>query len=693
MDFFSILTLLGGVGLFLFGMNLMGASLKNLAGGSLEKVLEKLTTGKNQFTGTIKGFSLGTAVTAIIQSSAATTIMLIGFVNAGIMKLGQAIPVVFGANIGSTATAQILRLGDLSETSFILKLLKPSSFAPILICIGAFIILFTSNNKKRDVASILVGLGILFLGMNTMEGVFAPLKESESFQNLFTSFNNPLLGILIGLVLTAIIQSSSASVGILQAISSTGVVTYGTAIPIIIGQNIGKCMTIILGGIGANKKAKRVSLSYLMFNIFGAVFFVVVIYGLQLFIDMPFMAKVVNRGNIANVHFMFNFITSLILLPFSNQVAKITGKIIKDEEESKIDKELATLDPRLIATPAIAISQARNVMFAMADCIRENFDIARKLISEYNEEEAAKLEENEDFIDKCESSLNNFLLKVTSQNNMSRAERLDVSELLNSLSDMERIGDHCENLLVVSRNIHEQKISFSDQGMKEIEMALKATANIIDMTLSAFKEDDLQAISRIEPLAQTISEITELIKDHHVIRLQVGECGIPGGFALVDILTSLDRIGSHCKNIGLHIAKKIRGTHMDEMHGHIYITGYKTSEEYKALYVYYSSMYEDPIAENFDNSLHELREMTTDYEPAVEEPAVAISDSDNLSDGSAVTVPAASDKPKQKDKSSAGQDGKKKSSAKSKAAEKHEKIKQKIDGKYSGKNSKNSKKK
>lgn len=690
MDFFSILTLLGGVGLFLFGMNLMGASLKNLAGGSLEKVLEKLTTGKNQFTGTIKGFSLGTAVTAIIQSSAATTIMLIGFVNAGIMKLGQAIPVVFGANIGSTATAQILRLGDLSETSFILKLLKPSSFAPILICIGAFIILFTSNNKKRDVASILVGLGILFLGMNTMEGVFAPLKESESFQNLFTSFNNPLLGILIGLVLTAIIQSSSASVGILQAISSTGVVTYGTAIPIIIGQNIGKCMTIILGGIGANKKAKRVSLSYLMFNIFGAVFFVVVIYGLQLFIDMPFMAKVVNRGNIANVHFMFNFITSLILLPFSNQVAKITGKIIKDEEESKIDKELATLDPRLIATPAIAISQARNVMFAMADCIGENFDIARKLISEYNEEEAAKLEENEDFIDKCESSLNNFLLKVTSQNNMSRAERLDVSELLNSLSDMERIGDHCENLLVVSRNIHEQKISFSDQGMKEIEMALKATANIIDMTLSAFKEDDLQAISRIEPLAQTISEITELIKDHHVIRLQVGECGIPGGFALVDILTSLDRIGSHCKNIGLHIAKKIRGTHMDEMHGHIYITGYKTSEEYKALYVYYSSMYEDPIAENFDNS---LREMTTDYEPAVEEPAVAISDSDNLSDGSAVTVPAASDKPKQKDKSSAGQDGKKKSSAKSKAAEKHEKIKQKIDGKYSGKNSKNSKKK
>lgn len=695
LDLFSILTLLGGVGLFLFGMNLMGASLKNLAGGSLEKVLEKLTTGKNQVVGNIKGFTLGTAVTAIIQSSAATTIMLIGFVNAGIMKLGQAIPVVFGANIGSTATAQILRLGDLGESNIFLRLLKPSSFAPILICIGAFIILFTKNNKKRDVASILVGLGVLFLGMNTMEGVFAPLKESESFQNLFTSFNNPFLGILIGLVLTAIIQSSSASVGILQAISSTGVVTYGTAIPIIIGQNIGKCMTIILGGIGANKKAKRVSLSYLLFNIFGAVFFVVVIYGLQLFIDMPFMEKVVNRGDIANVHFLFNFIISIILLPFTNQVAKLTGKIIKDDEESKIDKELASLDPRLISTPAIAISQARNVMFAMADCIRENFSIACGLISEYNEEDAAKLEENEDFIDKCESSLNNFLLKVTSQNNMSRSERLDVSELLNSLSDMERIGDHCENLLVVSRNIIDQKINFSDQGMNEIQTALKATDNIIDMTLSAFKEDDLQAISRIEPLAQTISEITELIKDHHVVRLQVGECGIPGGFALVDILTSLDRIGSHCKNIGLHIAKKIRGIHMDEMHGHIYITGYKTSEEYKALYAYYSSMYADPITEGFDNSLKELRQITTDDE---ETDTSDTEKSENAPDTDAM----ASEKPvkdkesgRQKEnqkKSNDGQSGKKKST-KNKVSEKHDKIKERINDKYSEKSKKSQKKK
>ncbi len=611
MDLFSVLTLLGGVGLFLYGMNLMGSSLKNLAGGSLEKILEKLTTGKNKATGAIKGFSLGTGVTAIIQSSAATTIMLIGFVNAGIMKLSQAIPVVFGANIGSTATAQILRLGDLGESSIFIKLLKPSSFAPILICIGAFILLFTKKKKNKDIACILVGLGVLFFGMNAMEGVFAPLKDSAKFQQLFTSFNNPLLGILIGLVLTAVIQSSSASVGILQAISSTGVVTYGTAIPIIIGQNIGKCMTILLGSIGANKKAKRVSASYLLFNLFGAVFFVIVIYGSQLFVTLPFMEKVINRGGIANIHFLFNFITSLILLPFSTTMANITGKIFKDDEESKIDKELATLDTRLLDTPNIALAQCRKVMFSMTDAIKENFDIGCRLITEYNDEEANLLLENEEFIDKCESALNSYLLSITSKALIKHDRRL-ASELLNSISDLERIGDHCETLLNVSRNLEDEKITFSPQGSEEIHIALKATANIIDTTFNAFKTDDLQAVSRIEPLAQTIDEVKEIIKDHHVIRLQTGECGIPGGFALVDILTSLERIGSHCSNIALHIAKKLSTEHIDEMHGHIYTNGYKTSEEYKALYCYYVSLYATPIVEAYGERIQEIETKITD---------------------------------------------------------------------------------
>lgn len=611
MDFFSILTLLGGVGLFLFGMNMMGDSLKNLAGGSLEKILEKLTTGKSKATGAIKGFGLGTAVTAIIQSSAATTIMLIGFVNAGIMKLGQAIPVVFGANVGSTATAQILRLGDLGEDMFILKLLKPSSFAPVLIGIGAFIILFAKKKSHKDIAGIMVGLGILFLGMNTMESVFAPLKESATFQNLFTSFSNPLLGILIGLVLTAVIQSSSASVGILQALSSTGVVTYGSAIPIIIGMNIGKCSAILLGGLGTNKKAKRVALSYVLFNVIGALFFVVVIYGLQLFVDFPFMSTVINRGIIANLHFGFNFIIAVLLLPFSNKLASLTGKILGDDEESRIDKELATLDPMLLDTPNIALTQAQKVMFSMTDSIQENFEIGSQLITQYDTDLAAKLLENEMFIDKCESALNEYLLKITSKR-LHSSERKLASELLNSVSDLERIGDHCENLLNVAKKITDEKISFSKQGTMEIQTLLEATGNIIQTTFSAFKNDDLTAVSRIEPLAQAITEVKEIIKDHHVIRLQTGDCGISGGFALVDILTSLDRIGSHCANIGLHIAKKLSTDTFDEMHGHIYTNGYKTSEEYKALYCYYMSLYSDPITEKYQASLQEIQKKISD---------------------------------------------------------------------------------
>lgn len=608
MDIFSIISLLGGVGLFLYGMNLMGASLKNLAGGSLQNVLEKLTTGKSKATGAIKGFGLGTAVTAIIQSSAATTIMLIGFVNAGIMKLSQAIPVVFGANIGSTATAQILRLGDLGEHSIFLRLLKPSAFAPILICIGAFIILFTNKKKQKDVAGILVGLGVLFFGMTTMESVFAPLKESAKFQELFTSFTNPFLGVLIGLILTAIIQSSSASVGILQAISSTGVVTYGTAIPIIIGQNIGKCMTILLGSIGANKKAKRVSLSYLLFNIFGAVFFIILIYVFPIY-KMPFMNNVINRGGIANIHFLFNFIIGIILLPFSNVMAKVTGRMTGDEEESKLDKELATLDPMLLDTPNIALAQCRNVMLSMTDAIKENFTLGTQLLSGYDDAAAKQLLENENFIDKCESALNEYLLKVTSKRLISSDRRL-ASELLNSISDLERIGDHCENLLNVSKNIVDEKISFSPQGSEEIHTILEAANSIIDTTFLAFRKDDLTAVSRIEPLAQTINEVKEMIKEHHVIRLQTGECGIAGGFALVDILTSVERIGSHCANIGLHIAKKLTTDSFDEMHGHIYTNGYKTSEEYKALYCYYLSLYSTPIKEKYERSLDKLEQQT-----------------------------------------------------------------------------------
>ena len=594
MDILSILQLLGGIGLFLYGMSLMGSSLEKLAGSGLERILEKLTTGKRKGIGYVKGWGLGAGVTAIIQSSAATTIMLIGFVNAGIMKLYQAIPVVMGANVGSTITAQILRLGDLGSDNLILKLLKPSSFAPMLVGVGAFILLFTKKKKAKDIAGILVGLGVLFYGMTTMESVFAPLKDSPTFQQAFTSFQNPVLGILIGLVITAIIQSSSASVGILQALSATGSVSYATAVPIIIGQNLGKCMTIILGGIGANKKAKRVSLSYLLFNIFGAVVFTILIYGIYYTVGISFWNNTVNRGDIANVHFLFNFLTSMILLPFSEKFGNLTGKIIGDDEISKTDKELATLDDMLLNTPTIALEQCKHVICSMADAIYENYKIATDLIYNYDASKQAILDENESFIDKCESSLSSYIVKINSKR-LSKDDRLVVSEILNSVSDFERMGDHCINIFYVAQDKNAQNIHFSPAGHQEVEAIIQAVDNTMKTTFEAFKHDNASAAIRIEPLAEIIDKLKEVIKAHHVERLQSGDCGIEGGIALVDLVTSFERISSHCANISLHIVKRVGNDHdFDEMHGH---ANDSFSEEYKALYHYYESQYITPVLE------------------------------------------------------------------------------------------------
>ncbi|MDE5777478.1 MAG: Na/Pi cotransporter family protein, partial [Lachnospiraceae bacterium] len=488
MDILSILQLLGGVGLFLYGMSLMGSSLEKLAGSGLERILEKLTTSKKKGVGSIKGWGLGAGVTAIIQSSAATTIMLIGFVNAGIMNLAQSIPVVMGSNVGSTITAQILRLGDIASDNIVLQLLKPSSFAPMLVGIGAFILLFTKKKKAKYTAGILVGLGVLFYGMTNMEAVFAPLKESPTFRDAFTSFSNPILGILIGLVITAIIQSSSASVGILQALSATGSISYATAVPIIIGQNLGKCMTIILGSIGANKKAKRVSLSYLFFNIFGAVLFTVLIYGFYYTIGISFWHDMVNRGNIANIHFLFNLLTSMILLPFSDKLGDFTGKVLGDDEVSKTEKELVALDDMLLNTPTIALEQCKRVISSMADTIYESYGLATNLIYNYDEEKLNQLDENESFIDKCESALSAYIIKVNSKR-LSKDDRLVASEILNSVSDFERMGDHCMNIAYVARDKNDQGIHFSPAGHAEIDTIIAAVDNAMKTTFEAFKTD------------------------------------------------------------------------------------------------------------------------------------------------------------------------------------------------------------
>ncbi len=592
MDILAILQLLGGVGLFLFGMSQMSSSIEKLAGSGLERILETVTTSKKKGVGDIKGWAFGTGVTGIIQSSAATTIMLVGFVNAGIMKVAQAMPVMFGANVGSTVTAQILRLGDIGNDNIILKLLKPASFAPMLVGVGAFVILFTKSKKAKDIAGILVGLGMLFYGMTLMEDVFAPLRENEKFQSLFVSFENPLLGILIGLVITMILQSSSASVGILQALSATGTVSYALAMPIIIGCNIGKCSTPIIGGIGANKKAKSLVVGYLLFNLFGAIVFTILIYVINVTVGMPFMSKHVNRGSIATLHLLFNFGTSVILLPLSKKVAALSEKIVGTDEEKQTDIELSKLDDMLLNTPTIALEQCKSLIFQMSELVVENYKLATSMIYEYDETKFPLMEENESFIDKCETVLSAYIVRID-RKRLTAEDKLTVNEVLNSIGDLERMGDYCMNIAYVAKDKNEQDIHFSPAGHMETEKIIDAVRYTIETTHKAFIADDMNLAVRVDPLSQAVDELKEIIKSHHVERLQDGICSIEGGVFLFDLVNSFERIASHAANVALHVIKKVRGDdEFDEMHGH---ANDSHSEEYKALYRYYESQYIDPI--------------------------------------------------------------------------------------------------
>ncbi len=592
MDVISILELFGGVGLFLFGMSYMGQSLERLAGNGLEKILQTLTTSKKKAIGVLKGFGLGLVVTGIIQSSSATTIMLIGFVSAGMMKVSQAIPVVFGANIGSCVTAQLLRLGDLGGGGVLLQLVKPSSFAPMMIGIGAFVLIKAKKQRSKDIAGIFLGLGVLFMGMTFMEEVFAPLKESEEFRKLFTSFSNPFLGILIGMLLCALIQSSSAFVGILQALSATGSITCGIAFPMLIGQNLGKCMTIILGSIGAPKKAKRVSMSYLLFNIIGSVILTIFLCIMYFYVKPAFLDSVMNRGSIANMHLAFNVITALILLPFSDQIGKLTGKLLKDTDEAVGEKELRVLDARLLNTPGIALNACKRVIGNMSEKIIENYYLTVDLLADYNDKTFRKLMENEEFIDKAETALSTYIIRID-RKRLTPDNKMVISEILNSISDFERIGDYCVRMAYVIQDMDEQKIHFTSAGINELTSIFSATKKALDTTYKAFQNDDEKKATRIEPLYNAIRQMRTVVQEHHISRLQNGTCSVPAGVALFDLIQSLERIASHSRNISLHVVKRVRGDKtFDDMHGHALDP---EGEEYQSLEIYYLSKYLNPI--------------------------------------------------------------------------------------------------
>ena len=592
MNVMSVLQLFGGLGLFLYGMSLMCSSIEKIAGSGLERVLEKVTTGRSKAGGRIKGWIFGTGVTGVIQSSAAVTIMISGFVNAGIMKLAQALPVVFGSNVGSTVTAQILRLGDVSSDNTVLEFIKPSSFAPMLVGIGAFVMLFGKKKKPKQIAGVIVGLGLLFYGMTLMEEVFEPLRESAKFQSFFSSFSNPLLGLLAGLLITAVIQSSSAAVGILQALSATGTITYAISIPLIIGINIGKCMPVALSMLGSNKKAKKVSLGYILFNLSGAIVLMGITYLLYYTVGFPFFENTVNRGDIATIHLLFNVLTSVFLLFLTEGVIKVADKIIGAEEVAEQDMELAKLDEMLLKTPTIALEQCKNLITKMAEAINWNYKTATSMIYSYDAEKFPLLEQNEDFIDKCETALSSYIIRID-RKRLPDDDKLVVSEILNSISDFERMGDYCMSIAYVAKDKNEGGFHFSPEGHREVDTMIASVQYALEMVYNSFVDNDMSQAVRVEPLSESVKKLVEIIKSHHVERLQDGNCSIEGGVYLFDLLNCFERIASHSSNISLHIAKRIRGDRdFDEMHGHATDS---FSEEYKALYRYYESRYIDPI--------------------------------------------------------------------------------------------------
>lgn len=552
MDFFSILTLFGGLALFLYGMQVMGDGLAKVSGGKLEKILENLTSSK------LKAVLLGLGVTAVIQSSSATTVMVVGFVNSGIMKLTQAVGIIMGANIGTTVTAWILSLAGIESNNFFMSLLKPSSFAPILALIGIVLLMFTKSSRKKDIGVILVGFAVLMFGMETMSGAVKPLADVPEFTNLLLAFSNPVAGVLAGTILTAIIQSSSASVGILQALCVTGAVPYSAAFPIIMGQNIGTCVTALLSAIGANKNAKRAAMIHLYFNMLGTVIFLGVFYLLNSVIQFPFMESMATPASIAITHSIFNITATLIWLPFSNVLVKLACLTIRDSAEdvetAKEDREFMILESRFLEKPAFAVEQGRTAARRMADDSRKSLETAFDLLHQYNGEDAKKIEKLEGKVDRYEDELGTYLVQLNNKD-LSETDSHSVSMMLHCIGDFERISDHAVNIKESAEELHEKKLSFSPVAKAELRVVTAAVNDIVEKAFQVFDDQDTTKAVEIEALEELIDDLTKEMKRRHINRLRSGECTIEMGFILSDLITSMERIADHCSNIGVCVTQ------------------------------------------------------------------------------------------------------------------------------------------
>lgn len=589
MDIYSILQLIGGVGLFLYGMKYLGASLEHMAGARLEKTLEKLTD--NRF----KGLGLGVLVTGIIQSSAATTIMLVGFVNAGIMGLVQTVPVLLGANIGTTVTGQILRLGDISGSgASLLNLLKPSSFAPLIIGIAAFIMLISKNKKANNIAAILMGFGVLFFGMNTMETALAPLSGSDSFRNLFTNFSNPIVGFGLGILLAAILQSSSAAVGIVQAVAAaTGSVTFAVAIPMVIGISIGKLFPIILASIGTKREAQQVTVAQLFISAVGGIVSMLLIFLILKPLGVFDWDKVLNRGNVADINTVYNIVVSLCFLPWTGFIAVASKKLRPDTAPSKLDEELQMLNDMLLNTPSVALEQCRKVINDMGSTAVENFGLCIQMLDHYEDKTIDDINDNEMFLDKSETYLSDYMVKVTGCNLRPEESKL-ATEIMHSIMDFERIGDHCVKLSDVAAYNSSNDIVFTDMAKRELVLIADAVNETLNLTVDSFTDDDSSLALRVEPLEELIESMCESVKANHVKRLQSGLCSVQSGISLVECLTSFERIAAYCSNIALHVIEKHTSGSGFDIHGYAKEM-HTSSEVYKNYYYEYSRKYMVPL--------------------------------------------------------------------------------------------------
>lgn len=585
MDLFSILTLLGGLALFLYGMEAMGTGLTNLSGGKMAELLSKMTGSR------LRAVLLGLIVTSVIQSSSATTVMVVGFVNSGIMKLAQAAGVIMGANIGTTVTAWLISLAGIQGEQLWLRLLKPTSFSPVLAAVGIVLILFSKSSKKKNTGQILVGFAILMFGMNTMSSAVEPLSEDPSFTRCMTEFSNPVLGVLAGTVITAVIQSSSASVGILQALCMTGAVPYAVAVPVIMGQNIGTCVTALLSSIGTSRNARRAAMIHLYFNLIGTTIFLIVFYSVNALAGLPFVAENATPAGIAMIHSIFNISTTILMFPFLDKLVWLANKTVRDKKngtETEETRELARLDERFLAQPAVAVQQGRTVLLAMAQNAFDSMSRAISLLDGYDRKTDEKVHELEDLTDRYEDALGSYLVKI-SERELTAEDSEKISVYLQNIGDLERIADHAVNVVDSFREMEEKGIRFSSSAVEDIRVLMNAVSEVMKLTEKAIRDQDVSAARKIEPMEQVVDRLKDAVRERHIVRLREGACTVELGYILADISTDFERVSDHCSNLASSLIMSERGGYDT----HEYLSVYRNSgnEEFRREYQRMASRY------------------------------------------------------------------------------------------------------